>query len=90
MTLEIFIGKLKKKLEIGFFHEKFGEEFLGLVGDNEVYHLHNNYVEFSDEFKIFNDGKIAQVVKHRGREVYGVLFHPEVRQKEMILEFVNE
>ncbi len=86
----VFGGKLKKKLEIGFFHEKFGEEFLGLVGDNEVYHLHNNYVEFSDEFKIFNDGKIAQVVKHRGREVYGVLFHPEVRQKEMILEFVNE
>jgi len=86
----VFGGKPKKKLEIGFFHEKFSEEFLGLVGDNEVYHLHNNYVEFSDEFNVFNEGKIAQAVKHKHKEIYGVLFHPEVRQKEMVLRFVNE
>jgi GMP synthase (glutamine-hydrolysing) len=82
-------GKLKKKLEIGYFHEKFDKDFLGLRGDNEVYHLHNNYVEFSEEFEIFCGGKIAQAVKHKEKEIYGVLFHPEVRQKEMVLEFVN-
>jgi GMP synthase (glutamine-hydrolysing) len=85
----IFGGKLKEKLEIGYFHENFRKKFFGLGGDQEVYHLHSNYIEFSDEFEIFNDGEIAQAVKHKGKDIYGVLFHPEVRQKEMILEFVN-
>jgi GMP synthase (glutamine-hydrolysing) len=85
----VYGGRLKKKLEIGFFREKFDKEFLGLSGEQEVYHLHNNYVEFSKDFDVFSDGKIAQAVKYKGKEIYGVLFHPEVRQKEMILEFVK-
>ena len=85
----VYGGRLKKKLEIGFFREKFDKEFLGLSGEQEVYHLHNNYVEFSNEFDIFSDGEIVQAVKYKHKEIYGVLFHPEVRQKEMILEFVK-
>lgn len=80
---------LKKKTEIGYFHEKFDKEFLGLIGDVEVYHLHNSYVEFGNEFGIFSEGEIIQAVKHREKDVYGVLFHPEVRNKEMIGNFVD-
>ncbi|MBT3397382.1 C26 family cysteine hydrolase domain-containing family [archaeon] len=88
-VLSDFSHILKKKTEIGFFHENFKKKFLGLEGDHEVYHLHNNYVQFSEDFGSFVDGKVVQAVKHKKKEVYGVLFHPEVRQKEMILEFVN-
>ena len=85
----VFGGKLKKKVEIGYFHEKFDKSFLGLKGDQEVYHLHNNYVEFSDDFEVFSGNKIVQAVKHKELEIYGALFHPEVRQKEMILNFIE-
>ena len=33
--------------------------------------------------------QIPEAVKHKKKELYGVLFHPEVRQKEMIKKFVD-
>jgi GMP synthase-like glutamine amidotransferase len=87
----MFSGKLskKKKLEIGFYNEKFNKEFLGLKDQKEVYHLHKNYVDFpEDKFEIFSkSGKIVQAVKHKDKEIYGCLFHPEVRNKEVIEKF---
>lgn len=85
----LFGGELKKKKEIGFFREKFDREFLGLSGEVEVYHLHGNYVEFGEEWEVFNSRSIAQAVKCKEKDFYGVLFHPEVRNKEMILRFVG-
>jgi GMP synthase (glutamine-hydrolysing) len=88
----IFGGEIKKKTEIGFFEENFEKEFLGLRGNQEVWHLHNNFVDFSKlkEFEIFCLGNsIAQAVKHKNRQIYGVLFHPEVRNKKLIEEFVR-
>jgi len=81
---------LKKMTEIGFFKEKF-DNFLGLNGEQEVYHLHNYYVDFSDilDFEVFAKNKISQAVKRKEKEIYGVLFHPEVRQKEMIINFAK-
>ena len=38
---------LKEKTEIGFYNETFKENFLGLHGKKQVYHLHNNYIDFS-------------------------------------------
>ena len=85
----VFRGKLEKKTEIGFFKEYFKKQFLGLKGWQEVYHLHNHYAAFSKlkEFEVFNGDSVNQAVKHKKKEVYGVLFHPEVRQKELILNF---
>nr|MBC8435159.1 hypothetical protein [archaeon] len=37
----VYGGKPSKKTEIGFFHEKFVKDFLGIKGKQEVYHLHN-------------------------------------------------
>jgi anthranilate/para-aminobenzoate synthase component II len=44
-----------------------------------------------DEFipHSISDKEIVQAVKHQTKEIYGVLFHPEVRQKEMIANFVK-
>jgi GMP synthase (glutamine-hydrolysing) len=86
----IFGGKVKKEQEIGFSKENFYKNFLGLFGEKEVYHLHNYYVDFSNnDFKIFAGGSVSQAVKHHEKEIYGVLFHPEVRQKDMIRNFLN-
>ncbi len=87
----IFGGKLLNKTEIGFYNEKFKKEFLGLAGKQEVYHLHNNYVNFNElkEFDNYSFNKIIQAVKHKEKEIYGALFHPEVRQKGLIVNFCN-
>ncbi|MEM3122094.1 MAG: hypothetical protein QXH60_01485, partial [Candidatus Pacearchaeota archaeon] len=47
----IYGGNLKKKREVGFYKEKFKNDFLNITKDTEleVYHLHNNYIDFSNE-----------------------------------------
>ncbi len=91
----IFGGKLKRKIEIGYYKETFKKEFLGLVGEKEVYHLHNYYIAINKGiFEIFSETKtyknrIIQAFKHKQKDIYGVLFHPEVRNKEVILNFIK-
>ncbi len=86
-----FGGKIASGEEIGYYFEQFDKSFFGLEGKEEVFHLHNNYVEFNEDlFDVFsksNEG-IVQAVKHKEKDISGVLFHPEVRQKEMILKFL--
>lgn len=83
----IFSAKIKEKTEIGFFKENFQKEFLGLKDEQEVYHLHNNYVSLPKNFEKFTSSKIPQAIEHKEKEIYGVLFHPEVRNKILIEEF---
>ncbi len=88
-----FGGKLKRKTEIGFYKEKFNKIFLGLTGECEVYHLHNFYILFQDlegfeTYCLSEDGRIAQAVKHKTKEIYGALFHPEIRNIEVIKNFI--
>lgn len=85
----VYGGALENETEIGFFKENFLKNFLGLNGEIEVYHLHNNSVKFSKDFESFTDSKIYQAVKHKTNPFYGVLFHPEVRQKNLISEFAK-
>ncbi|MFA5259482.1 MAG: hypothetical protein WC979_08640 [Candidatus Pacearchaeota archaeon] len=85
----IFGGKIRKMTEIGFYFEYFNKEFLGLFEKCEVYHLHNNYIDFNKlDFDVFCGNEFSQAVKHKEKSIYGVLFHPEVRQKELFLNFL--
>lgn len=56
-----------------------------------AYELHNHGINPSDEFEILaTSEKCIQVVKHKKKEIYGVLFHPEVRNKDIVKRFVQE
>jgi GMP synthase-like glutamine amidotransferase len=86
----LFSGKVKKKTEIGYYKENFVKGFLGLKGEQEVYHLHNNYTTVSSVFEIYSkSGSVVQAIKHKEKEIYGVLFHPEVRNREVIERFAE-
>lgn len=86
----MFGAKIKKLTEIGFYKEDFKKEFLSLTSEHEVYHLHNNYTTLPKEFENFTTSKIPQAIKHKQKEIYGVLFHPEVRNRKLIEEFCQE
>lgn len=83
--------KIKQKTELGFYTEKFTRDFLGIKknSETEVYHLHNNYAALPGNFISFTKSRISQAIKHSSKEIYGVLFHPEVRNKEIIENFIN-
>lgn len=88
----IFGGVLIENKEIGQIKIHFEREFFNFKSPlAEVYLLHN-YAVLNKDFEVFASSQeieIPQAVKHKTKEIYGVLFHPEVRNKEMILNFIN-
>ena len=81
----LFHGKIEKKTEIGVVEvkTKTGKRF-------KVYTLHNFYVSPTKDFiPIAHSKKCVQIIKHKSKPVYGMLFHPEVLNKDLILKFVN-
>lgn len=67
----VFGGKLKERKQIGLSRKKI-KNFLGLNGEKEVYHLHQFYV--------------LPEIYHK-EKIFATLFHPEVRNKEIIVNF---
>jgi GMP synthase-like glutamine amidotransferase len=84
--------KLKQVQEIGQVTTVFSKDFLGIKkGNNQCYELHRIGVgRVGKNFDVYakSNGGI-QAIKHRMKEIYGVMFHPEVRNKEMIREFLK-
>ena len=64
--------KLKKQEQIGLKEIDIKSELLGIKGKKQVYHLHQFHV-LPDVFRKGN--------------FYAVLFHPEVRNKEIVVHF---
>ncbi|HLD98580.1 MAG TPA: hypothetical protein VI815_04605 [Candidatus Nanoarchaeia archaeon] len=89
----VFKGKLKKQKQIGPIEISLIKEFLGLEPNkkHQVYSLHNLYVDFSKmkTFKVYSYVSCPQAVKHNSKELYGVLFHPEVRNIKIIENFLK-
>jgi|TARA_Y100000034_G_scaffold135819_1_gene209308 GMP synthase (glutamine-hydrolysing) len=67
-------NKLKKKKEIGLKEINIKKEFLEIKGKRKVYHLHNLQV-------------LPETFNHQN--FYATLFHPEVRNKKLIVNFCN-
>lgn len=85
----IYNGKLEKRQEIGLTEVKFKKEFIGIDYETQVYELHNFYVD-SEEFQVFAESKkCSQAIKHKKKPFYGVLFHPEVRNKDLLVNFYS-
>ena len=56
----------------------------------KAYTLHNFSIEPSGDFDVLAESaQCVQAIKHKERDVYGVLFHPEVRNNEILQRFVH-
>jgi len=82
----LFGGKMEKKTEIGVVEvkTKTGRRF-------KAYALHNFYVSPPQNLIVLaKSKKCVQIIKHKSKPIYGVLFYPEVLNKDLILKFLND
>lgn len=91
---EVFGCRIVEGLDIGLRTLDFKEEFLGIKGNHQVYSMHSMKALVNKEFEkecILGQGEkeIVHCIKKRDKQIYGVLFHPEVRNKEMIINFLK-
>jgi GMP synthase-like glutamine amidotransferase len=85
----VFNSRLRECLEIGTKEIRTIKENPLFSSTFKAYELHNYSVRASREFDVLaKTEKCVQAVKLRGRDVYGVLFHPEVRNQEIIERFI--
>ncbi len=85
----LFGSLIKHCSEIGMTRIRAVKEFLGRGGDFEAYALHNNGIGLPDGFEpLAFSGECLHAF--RKDKLYGVMFHPEVRNPELISNFVRE
>lgn len=86
----VFDNKLKPYLQIGMTQIQTVKDNPLFEGTFSVYTLHNYSVSSSENFDVLaQSGSCIQAIKHREKNVYGVLFHPEVRSPEIIKRFLQ-
>jgi len=86
----LFGSNLIKQKEIGFKKIKKLTDNILFDDDLEVYALHTFSAINNEEFiELAKSDKCIHSIKHKTKEIYGVLFHPEVRNKEVIHRFLR-
>ena len=83
------ISGLIDNIEIGFVEVKTLMSNKLFKGNFQAYNLHNYSVQDCDKFKVLAKSKNSiQAVKHNSREIYGISFHPEVRNQQIVTNFL--
>ena len=90
-TIGVVFGScLKRCVEIGMTTIKTIKENHLASGDFNAYSLHSYCVEPSEDFEVLAESKeCIQVIKHKTKPIYGVLFHPEVRNPDILERFLQ-
>ncbi|XHH08830.1 MAG: hypothetical protein ACFCUE_14875 [Candidatus Bathyarchaeia archaeon] len=77
-------------LQIGMTETQTLKENPLFEGNFNVYTLHNFSVSPSETFEVLaQSGRCIQAIKHKQKQVYGVLFHPEVRNPDVLKRFLT-
>ena len=90
----IFGAKLIEALEIGITKLKVAsrpEHRLWTMDYGlTVYELHNYAIEPLENFDVLAYSDVCiQAIKHKRKDIYGINFHPEVRQQKIVENFLN-
>jgi GMP synthase (glutamine-hydrolysing) len=85
----VFGMRLIRCLEIGMTQIKMLKENPLFCEDFKAYSLHSYCIEPSEDFYVWaKSTKCVQIIKHKIKPIYGMLFHPEVRNPELIKRFI--
>ena len=86
----IFGGKLIQNLEIGMTKSETLEENEICNGQFEVYNIHTKSIAELPNFTILaKSDHNYQIIKHKTKDIFGVSFHPEVRNEKIIYNFLK-
>lgn len=86
----IFGNKIIKNLEIGMVDIETLEKNSLCKGKFQAYSIHNNSVGNLVYFTILAQSETSiQVIKHKTKDIFGVSFHPEVRNESIIENFLS-
>ncbi len=86
----IFKSSLDSYQEIGMTEIETISENLLFSSTFRAFELHNYGIKPSEDFEVLaKSKKCIQSIKHRKKVIYGVLFHPEVRNKNIVNRFVR-
>ena len=86
----IFEDKIIKNLEIGMVNIETLEKNSLCEGKFQAYSIHNYSVGNLVYFTILAQSETSvQVIKHKTKDIFGVSFHPEVRNESIIRNFLS-
>jgi GMP synthase (glutamine-hydrolysing) len=86
----VFSARLEACLEIGMTQIATLKANPLFSSTFKAYSLHNFSIQPSATFDVLAESEVcAQAIKHKQKDIYGVLFHPEVRNKEIIQRFIQ-
>jgi GMP synthase-like glutamine amidotransferase len=86
----VFGLKVPRCLEIGMTEVKTLVPNQLSSGTFKAYSLHNFSVASSENFEVLAESKkCLQVLKHKQMQLYGILFHPEVRNADILKRFIQ-
>ena len=86
----IFEDKIIKNLEIGIVEVETLNANALCEGNFQAYSIHNYSVENLQYFTVLARSQTSnQVIKHKTKDIFGVSFHPEVRNENIIENFLS-
>lgn len=86
----VFGGHMKKCREIGMTEIETSKQNILFSSTLQVYALHNYALVPPAEFEVLAESaNCIHAIKHRCKDIYGVMFHPEVRNKEVVQRFIR-
>ena len=89
-VVSIFEEKIVENVEIGMIDVQTLENNSLCEGEFQAYSLHNYSVDNLEFFEVLARSETStQVIKHKSKEIFGVSFHPEVRNSEVIENFLR-
>lgn len=86
----VFGGTVENCREIGMIKIETLKKNILFSSTFQAYTLHNYSLEPPAEFEVLaKSGNCVQAIRHKDKDIYGVLFHPEVRNKEVLQRFIQ-
>ncbi len=86
----VFAEELTPCLQVGMIEITSQKPNPLFQGKFQAYALHNFSVASPQKFEVLAESsKCIQAIKHRQKAIFGVLFHPEVRNQDILKQFVQ-